>query len=85
MSPPYLVRATDRGLAKHAKPSTQVVHTLLWTQSWTLTFRFRGLIPDRNTWFTRLSLSTDKKITLYPSIKAIKRLTTPIGVATSEP
>ena len=31
-------------------------HPYTTTESWALPFRFRGLIPDRNTWPTRLSL-----------------------------
>ena len=42
-------------------------HPYTTTESWALPFRFRGLIPDRNTWPTRLShLQRDKKTDLSP-------------------
>ena len=42
-------------------------HPYTTTESWALSFRFRGLIRDRNTWFTRLSLlQRDNKTDLSP-------------------
>ena len=57
-----------RRLSASSSPShADGAHPYTTRESWALPFRFRGLIPDRNTWVTRISrLQRDKKTDLSP-------------------